>query len=1115
MTDPEALETATESSRFSLLFTLVLVAVCAIPAVLQGVGVDFEVKPRQLDPTQLRSSEALFNMLRGEFLASALRWGTAFACFLTGLLCLIHYRNHREPLAAVIGLGLWLGAAGGVVDALVANQLIYTVDHPNAVLPLLGPATRSLLPLMLGLGGLTVLLHGRIRPDSPLFPILAFGTAGIAGGAFLVLREMAINPDIVQGIYPDGKPFVRPYEAVPLALYLAPGALLFPLLFRFFPNHLTQALLLCVIPGVAAEAHLVMSGEGPHDSHFMAGLFLNLVVALTFFTGMVLHLQELSRSKVAAVGDLRPSRMKGQARREPTGGGGSEARKLFDMSLDMMCIAGTDGFFKRVNKAFTTNLGYTEEELLQSPFAEFVHPDDRADTAAELRKLESGAVTLRFDNRYRTKHGEWRWLSWTARPDTESGLVYAVARDTTDQLATERVMHRLQLAVDQSSDGIAVTDVSGKFQYVNPAWMTMHGYAKGETEFLKGAPAKVFHTAEQYEKEVTPFWEELRETGSQQAQIGHKRKDGSTFPAWVSSSLLHDEQGEVIGVVSVARDITDQERHARELSEAKEAAEAASRLKSEFLAKMSHELRTPLNSVIGFAKILLKNKRGNLKEKDLTFLQRIHRNGIHLLDVINELLDLSKIEAGKLHVEKTTVVLNDLVTEVAGQFESQLASRDIALRAMMPPTPVTLVTDEKRLRQVLINLMGNAVKFTEGGSITVGIEVNPQTGDPISLQVTDTGPGIEPDKLHEIFDAFQQGEAGTARRYEGTGLGLSISRSLCELMGYSLGVESVPGKGSTFAILFEEGATLTRLAEEVDTRVHVEPVTVATPPLPAEPPTPPQEQPATQPAVQAVAEIEPTHEPADEPVTFGTSRDERILALSDDDACLARLVQRIEECGFHLVDHGRGEQGLARARSQRPDLLVVDLGLPNLEGWQTLRRIKLDPELRLLPTVVVCLDRVQGLGTCLGPIDLLQNCEAARISDLMRCNLQAETGRFLLAVTDTLVRHRTVRALDSLGITAEVAHSGMVAFQTLEGNPPDLLLLELATPGMHGESLFELIRRERTLTRMPLVLSIVEEREAEDTERLRAYASSLLQAPTAWSSLLNDSIRSLLDKVHS
>ena len=239
----------------------------------------------------------------------------------------------------------------------------------------------------------------------------------------------------------------------------------------------------------------------------------------------------------------------------------------------------------------------------------------------------------------------------------------------------------------------------------------------------------------------------------------------------------------------------------RELRAAMTAAEAASTAKSEFLANMSHELRTPLNSVIGFAAFLLKNKAGTLQPTDLTYLDRIQSNGKHLLGLIDQVLDLSKVEAGEMKLQIASTDLGRLVPETMDQLKGNVGDRPIILKAEIPDGLVAIDTDADKLRQVLINLLGNALKFTERGSVAVRVSADERTRRPTRIDVIDTGIGIPPERREGIFEAFQQAESAASRKYGGTGLGLTISRSLCRLLGFRLQFESEVGRGSTFSIV--------------------------------------------------------------------------------------------------------------------------------------------------------------------------------------------------------------------------------------------------------------------------------------------------------------------------
>ncbi|MDP8228436.1 MAG: ATP-binding protein [Candidatus Electryoneaceae bacterium] len=283
----------------------------------------------------------------------------------------------------------------------------------------------------------------------------------------------------------------------------------------------------------------------------------------------------------------------------------------------------------------------------------------------------------------------------------------------------------------------------------------------------------------------------------------YRAKDGRLIPVDFSSALIRDVRGNVQGIVCMAKDITERVWIEETLRKAKDAAEAVSRSKSEFLARMSHELRTPLNSVIGFTNVLLKNKGGHFPEKSILYLQRILVNGKHLLSLINDLLDLSKVESGRMELVIGPVALDELIRNTITQLEGQVRGKDVELLDDIPLDIRQIETDEARLKQVLINLIGNSIKFTKKGSVTTRVRVDPLNRRPISIDVIDTGIGIQEDRFEAIFETFQQADNTMARKYEGSGLGLAISRSLCRLMKYDLQVTSELNKGSMFSIILQ------------------------------------------------------------------------------------------------------------------------------------------------------------------------------------------------------------------------------------------------------------------------------------------------------------------------
>ena len=468
----------------------------------------------------------------------------------------------------------------------------------------------------------------------------------------------------------------------------------------------------------------------------------------------------------------------------------------------------------------------------------------------------------------------------------------AALRSANERLEYERYL--LQTLMDNLPDRIYFKDLQNRFLRNNRAHLQRFhlqdpAQAVGKTDFDFFAAEharKACHDEQEVIRSRQPLTQEEKETWP----------DGAITWALSTKMPLRDHTGQVVGTFGISRDITDRKRAEEAMRRAKEAAEEASRAKSQFLASMSHELRTPLNSIIGFANLLLKNKAGTLSLAELNFLDRIQANGNHLLGLINEILDLSKVEAHKVEVRRSPVALDQLVRDTIAEEEGLVRDKPVELRADLPEKLASILTDAGKLRQVIINLIGNALKFTERGSVTVRVLTDPAGHQPIRLEVSDTGIGIPREKLGVIFEAFQQGDAGTARKYGGTGLGLTISQALCQLMGYRIEAASEVGRGSTFSVILDGAA------------------------------------------------------PA---ATASDPAGKLVLVIDDETDAEPRLTRLIEAAGGRVVSANSGELALLMARKLRPDLIITDRWMPDLDGGQVLRALKADPGLRSIPVMVL------------------------------------------------------------------------------------------------------------------------------------------------------------------
>lgn len=489
------------------------------------------------------------------------------------------------------------------------------------------------------------------------------------------------------------------------------------------------------------------------------------------------------------------------------------------------------------------------------------------------------------------------------------------------------------------------------------------------------------------------------------------------------------------------------------------AAEAASRAKSEFLANMSHELRTPLNSVIGFGNILRKNKAGNLRPDDCAFLDRILANGKHLLGLINEILDLTKIESRKVDLELAPVALGHLVSEVIATFEAQVRDRPVKLLAEIPPQVAPFNTDAGRLKQVLINLVGNALKFTEQGSVTVRVVAHPRTHRPLRLEVVDTGIGIPKARQVAVFEAFQQADSGTSRKYGGTGLGLTISRALCELLQCQLELRSEPGQGSTFSIRFPvaEAVAATKPRKKLNTD------TTFLPRLQSTKPKAPRR----------------------------TTGPRLVLVIDDEADSRDLMANMLEECGCEVVTADAGNPALAEARKRHPDLILLDLMMPTMDGWQVLQALKADAELRHIPVVIASIVAGENQGTVIGAVDLLQKPFSRE--ELQRV-LGARLRPKVLVVEDNdLDQHIFGSTLAAAGVEYRIATNGREALVAVDQFCPDLILLDLLLPEMDGMEFLKQLRADPRHELLPVFIVTAKDLSGDELELLHQQARFILR----------------------
>ncbi|UVW27765.1 response regulator [Massilia sp. H6] len=536
--------------------------------------------------------------------------------------------------------------------------------------------------------------------------------------------------------------------------------------------------------------------------------------------------------------------------------------------------------------------------------------------------------------------------------------------------------------------------------------------------------------------------------------------------------------------------------------------ERASRYKSEFLANMSHELRTPLNSSLILAKLLSDNTPGNLNEEQVRFAQTIYSAGNDLLHLINDILDISKVEAGKLELVPEDVPLRRMVEGMARSFEPLARQKMLDFSVSVEPgVPATMVTDRQRVEQILKNLMSNAVKFTEAGAVDMTVSMTPEGW--VQFAVRDSGIGIAHDQQDKIFDAFHQADGTTSRRFGGTGLGLSISRDLTGLLGGTLAVTSTPGEGSLFTLSLPRSSALAASA----------------PPAPA-PSVPVALGVKLDAKLDAKARPEPESAPMLEPAaSFADDRalpaqGKRTVLVVEDDPEFARILFDLaHELDYRcLVAHGAGE-GLALAAAHKPDAVLLDIRLPDGSGLSVLQQLKDSPATRHIPVHIVSSIENGGEALHLGAIGYaLKPASREQLEDVFR-KLQEKSAqkikRILLVEDDERQRDSVVKLIADSDIEINAVGTGGEALELLHSQTYDCMIIDLKLPDMQGRELLERMSAEEVCSFPPVIVYTGRNLTRDEEAELLKYSRSIIIKGARSPERLLDEVTLFLHKVES
>ncbi len=693
---------------------------------------------------------------------------------------------------------------------------------------------------------------------------------------------------------------------------------------------------------------------------------------------------------------------------------------------------------------------------------------------------------LRFDS----IHSSYTWSSDSIALLKMVGEMFsnAIERKQTEEFLRQTEA-KYRSIFENAAEGICQTTLEGQYISANPALARILGYESPEQllQMLTNIREQLYVNPSRRDEFIAEI-QTHNSVSAFESQV--YRRDGTMI--WISENAraVRDKTGQLLCFEGTIEDITESKQAAEALKQAKEEAVAANRAKSTFLANMSHELRTPLNAIIGYSEILAEEAEDEGYGDIVPDLERIRTAGRNLLALINDILDISKIEAGRMDLYLETFQISMLIENVVTTAQPLVdQNRNRFNINYAPDTPNTMHADLTKVRQVLLNLLSNAAKFTSDGEITLNIgrahtlspegfaNVDPLLhfpSDYIQFQVQDTGIGISPEQRKILFQPFTQGDASTTRRYGGTGLGLTISQRFCQMMQGDISVDSELGRGSTFTIYL--------------------PLSV------------PSSLPGSEnPDLEALQEqIAPDTDPEfilDEPAPTVQGESITVLVI-DDDANTRDLIERsLVREGLRVETSVTGEEGLQLARQQRPDAIILDIILPKMDGWTVLSTLKADPDLAEIPVIVLSFISNKNRGFALGASDYLTKpFDGKRLAALLskyqpdrKQEILPGADRILVVEDDSATRQLLRGLLQRQGWIVLEAENGQEALQMIQHSPPTLILLDLVLPQKSGFELIHDLHRTEQWANIPIIVLTAAELTPTEWILLRGYVEQILQ----------------------
>jgi PAS domain S-box-containing protein len=701
--------------------------------------------------------------------------------------------------------------------------------------------------------------------------------------------------------------------------------------------------------------------------------------------------------------------------------------------------------------------GYPPSAFLGKPnqvLLDLILPEDLPTIAAATEGFAEGkAVT--YDVRIKRKDGHIRWLNTRASPplaDSTGQLVtYGAMFDVTNAYETRAALERSESTFEHlfesMADGYWVATPAGEIELCNPASAQIFGFPDVET-------LRSTNTADLWarDEDRVAAGDRLKaERFIENLEVDALKCDGAPFTIAMTARIVGEDDAQRIEMTF--RDITRQKQVEEEIRAAQTAAEQANRAKSTFLANMSHELRTPLNAILGYSEMLMEeaeNLEDDVFTEDLT---KVHSAGAHLLSLINDVLDLSKVEAGRTELLTEDFSIEELVRDVVATTAPLIAKNSNELHVDVDTPKAKLHQDLTKLRQSLLNLISNAAKFTDNGEITLTIRTEQiEAHEWTVVSVADTGIGVAEDKLETLFDEFSQADASTTRQYGGTGLGLAITRRFCRMMGGDVTVSSVEGKGSIFTIRIPSVLT-------------------------AQSPAPARQSETQRRSPTSVLPTDPLR---------------TVLVIDDDPEACEIIAHHLTRDGFEVVVANGGAEGLEIAREIQPAAITLDVMMPDTDGWSVLKSLKSDERLKNIPVVMVSMVDDRSTGYTLGATSYLTKpVDRQQLLDTIGQHLGV-SGEVLVLEDDLNTRSMLARVLKRAGWAVTEAGDGEQGLAAMQRSKPDLILLDLMMPVMDGFDFLMQMRARSEWRDVPVIVVTAKDLTAADHRFLSGRVEQVL-----------------------